>query len=120
MSTNILKDDLEYISNYNLPYENLKGHTVLVTGATGLIGFHLIKAFLTIGDIKIIALIRNINKAKEIYTKEEMQHISFVIGDIVEKINIDVQIDYIFHCAAVTTSKTMINNPVETIITSVN
>ena len=120
MSTNILKDDLEYISNYNLPYENLKGHTVLVTGATGLIGFHLIKALLTIGDIKIIALIRNINKAKEIYTKEEMQHISFVIGDIVEKINIDVQIDYIFHCAAVTTSKTMINNPVETIITSVN
>ena len=31
MSTNILKDDLEYIANYNLPYKNLKGHTVLVT-----------------------------------------------------------------------------------------
>lgn len=120
MSTNILKDDLEYISNYNLPYENLKGHTVLVTGATGLIGFQLIKALLAIRDIRIVALIRNLNKAKEIYTKEEMQHISFVIGDIVKKINIDVQIDYIFHCAAVTTSKTLINNPVETIITSVN
>lgn len=120
MSANILKDDLEYISNYNLPYENLKGNTVLVTGATGLIGFHLIKALLTIGDIKIIALIRNINKAKEIYTKEELEHISFAIGDIVEEINIDVEVDYIFHCAAITTSKIMINNPVETIMTSVN
>ena len=120
MSINILKDDLEYIANYNLPYEKLKGNTVFVTGATGLIGFQLIKALLAIGDIQIVALIRNLNKAQKIYTKEEMQHISFVIGDIVEEINIDVQIDYIFHCAAVTTSKTMINNPVETIITSVN
>ena len=90
MSINILKDDLEYIANYNLPYEKLKGNTVFVTGATGLIGFQLIKALLAIGDIQIVALIRNLNKAQKIYTKEEMQHISFVIGDIVEEINIDV------------------------------
>lgn len=120
MSMNILKDDLEYITNFNLPYQKLKEHTVLVTGATGLIGFQLIKALLAIGNIRIIALIRNVDKAKRIYTKEEMQNISFVIGDIVEKINIDMDVDYIFHCAAVTTSKMMINNPVETIITSVN
>lgn len=120
MSMNILKDDLEYITNFNLPYQKLKEHTVLVTGATGLIGFQLIKALLAIGNIRIIALIRNMDKAKRIYTKEEIQNISFVIGDIVEKINIDMDVDYIFHCAAVTTSKMMINNPVETIITSVN
>ena len=59
MSINILKDDLEYIANYNLPYEKLKGNTVFVTGATGLIGFQLIKALLAIGDIQIVALIRN-------------------------------------------------------------
>lgn len=120
MSMNILKDDLEYITNFNLPYQKLKEHTVLVTGATGLIGFQLIKALLAIGNIRIIALIRNMDKAKRIYTNEEMQNISFVIGDIVGKINIDMDVDYIFHCAAVTTSKIMINNPVETIITSVN
>lgn len=120
MSMNILKDDLEYITNFNLPYQKLKEHTVLVTGATGLIGFQLIKALLAIGNIRIIALISNMDKAKRIYTNEEMQNISFVIGDIVGKINIDMDVDYIFHCAAVTTSKIMINNPVETIITSVN
>lgn len=120
MSMNILKDDLEYITNFNLPYQKLKEHTVLVTGATGLIGFQLIKALLAIGNIRIIALIRNMDKAKRIYTNEEMQNISFVIGDIVGKINVDMDVDYIFHCAAVTTSKIMINNPVETIITSVN
>lgn len=120
MSMNILKDDLEYITNFNLPYQKLKEHTVLVTGATGLIGFQLIKALLAIGNIRIIALIRNMDKAKRIYTNEEMQNISFVIGDIVGKINIDMDVGYIFHCAAVTTSKIMINNPVETIITSVN
>lgn len=120
MSTNILKDDLQYIANYDLPYEKLKGHTVLVTGATGLIGFQLIKALLEIGNVQIIALIRNLEKAKEIYTNEDIKQISFVIGDIVEEMNIDVGVDYIFHCAAVTTSKTMMSNPAEAIVTSVN
>lgn len=44
MQRDTLKEDLQYIANYNLPYEQLKGRSVLVTGATGLIGTLLVRA----------------------------------------------------------------------------
>ena len=46
MMDSILKEDLQYIANEDLPYKELKGSTVLVTGATGLIGVSLVRALL--------------------------------------------------------------------------
>lgn len=40
----ILQEDLDRISESDIPLEELKGKTVLVTGATGLIGSLLVKA----------------------------------------------------------------------------
>lgn len=120
MQVTPFEEDLQYIEQYPLPYERLKGNTVLVTGATGLIGFQLIKAMLAIGNIRILAMIRDVEKAKQIYSGNDIKRISFVVGDITESIEIDEEIDYIFHCAAVTTSKVMVSNPVETISTSVS
>lgn len=116
---NVLKEDLHYIADYNLPYEKLKGNTVLVTGATGLIGTSVVRALLEIGDIKVIAFVRNEEKAKKIYKDFLGKALFFHIADIVEKIEIDESIDYIFHCAAVTTSKIMVEKPVETLMTSI-
>ena len=119
MKYNTLQEDLEYIANYNLPYDQLKGGTVLVTGATGLIGVLLVQALLAIGNINIIALVRNEEKAKAIYGNSTVKHLKFYVADIVNEIKIDSSVDFIFHCAAVTTSKTMVEKPVETILTSV-
>lgn len=114
---NIIKEDLEYIVGYDLPYEKLKGHTVLVTGATGLIGISLVRALLAIGDIEVLAFVRNIEKAKSIL--EENQNLKYIVGDIIESIEIENKIDYIFHCASVTASKIMVEKPVETLVTSI-
>lgn len=113
----ILKDDLKYIKEYDLPYELLKGKTVLVTGATGLIGVSLVRSLLYMGDIKVIAFVRNENKAKSIY--EQNSNLEIVIGDIINPIDIIETVDYIFHCASVTTSKIMVEQPVETLMTSI-
>ena len=45
----------------------MKGKRVLVTGATGLIGVSIVRSLLAIGDIEVIALVRNQEKAKNIY-----------------------------------------------------
>lgn len=113
----VLEDDLKYIANYNLPYESLKGTTIFVTGATGLIGSSLVRSLLAIGDIKVIAFVRNIEKAKSIFPSNEK--ILFVVGDITKPIVCNNQVDYIFHCASITTSKLMIEKPVETLLTSI-
>lgn len=114
-----LEEDLDYIARYPLQYEQLKDTTVLVTGATGLIGASIVRALIAIGNIHVIALVRNIEKAKKIYNRYELDHIDFVVSDITAPINIRKKIDWIFHCAAVTTSKLMIEKPVETLLTAI-
>lgn len=113
----VLEEDLKYISEYDLAYEELKGHTVLVTGATGLIGASLVRSLLTIGNIKVLACVRNIEKAESIFGDSD--NLNYVVGDITRPITTDSQIDYIIHCASVTTSKVMVEKPVETIMTSI-
>ena len=119
MQRDVLEEDLQYIANYDLPYDRLKGKTVLVTGATGLIGVSLVRALLAIGDIKVIALVRDSEKAKKIYEDLIGNSLKLHIADIVDKIKIEEAVDYIFHCASVTASKVMIEKPVETLLTSV-
>lgn len=113
----VLNEDLKYIKEYDLPYEVLKGKTVLVTGATGLIGVSLVRSLLYMGDIKVLAFVRNENKAKSIY--EQNSNLEIVVGDITCPIDIKGAVDYIFHCASVTTSKIMVEQPVETLMTSI-
>ena len=120
MQHDVLDEDLQYIANYDLPYEKLKGKTVLVTGATGLIGVSLVRALLAIGNIKVIAVVRNQEKAKNIYRSLIGQPLQLYIADIRDELKIEDSIEYIIHCASVTTSKIMIDKPVETLMISVD
>lgn len=121
MMKSALLEDLKYIASYNdLPYEEMKNSTVLVTGATGLIGVSLVRALLAIGKIQVIAFVRNIEKAKKIYAETMTSNLEFIVGDVTSKIQIDKSIDYIVHCASITTSKIMVERPVETLFTAID
>lgn len=122
----ILQEDLDYIANSDIPFDELRNSNVLVTGATGLIGVSLVRALLCANRVKnlnlhVFALIRNRDKAEKIYNKLlNRPDLTLEMGDVTEKISISQKMDYIIHCACVTTSKVMINNPVETLLTSVD
>jgi len=113
-------NDLEYIANSNVPWECFENKTFFVTGATGLLGSILIKALLAKNQkIRIIALARNKSKAAENFKPvfTENKNLSFIYGDVSEKLKIDEPIDYIVHGANPTASKEFIDHPVETIKT---
>lgn len=116
-----LEEDIESIANYNLPWNKLINSTILVTGATGLIGSLLVKALNRVNikkrlNLKIIALVRNIDKAMRVFDDCEVE---FIVQDIRNKIiNVD-KVDFIVHCAAITKSKDMTTYPVELIHTEV-
>jgi len=104
-------NDLEYITNSNVPWEYFENKTFFITGATGLLGSILIKSLLAKNKkIRIIALAR---KPAAIESKD----LSFIYGDVAEKLKIDEPIDYIVHGANPTASKEFIDHPVETIKT---
>lgn len=119
----ILQEDLDLIAEDSI-ISDLKECSVLVTGATGLVGSMLVRSLLCCNrlkgyGIKVYALIRNREKAEKIFGEMlNREDFTIVEGDVCCKPEISVSVDYIIHCASVTASKTMISCPVETIKTS--
>lgn len=122
----VLLEDIEKVAKSNLPFLLYRKCTFLITGATGLIGSLLIKSLLYCNqlyglEIKIIAMIRNTEKAKKIFRDELPDTaLTFLEQDLVLPMKeIKERIDYIIHAAAITKSKYMVNYPADNIILSV-
>lgn len=124
MKNNILERDLEFIcKSSNVDFSNFEGKTVLVTGATGVIGSNIVLALLraNVGlknPIKIIAFVRDMQKANLIFKNSENKP-NYIINDVTHKIDIEGSIDYIIHAASQTSSKLFVAEPVETIETAI-
>lgn len=89
--------------------------TVLVTGATGLIGSNLIK-YLLMNNYRVIGFVRNVEKARKKLPQSDM--LSLVVGDINEPLLLSDNIDYIVHGASNTSSKAFVDEPVDIINTA--
>lgn len=128
IKNDIISDDIYEIALDNIiKWELFKNTTVLVTGATGLIGSLIIKTLLHISqlkniNLKIYAIIRNFEKAKKIFKEEKNffgKNLLFCITDIRKKISIECKANYIIHAASYTASKDFINKPVDVITTTI-
>ena len=114
----IFEDDVKNIIK-DFDMSVFDGKTVLVTGATGLIGKLCAKSLLNSGfDTKVIALIRN--EQKGIKVLGQNKNLKFLIQDINNDIKLGEKVDYVIHCASVTSSSDFVNKPVETILTAIN
>lgn len=96
--------------------ENLDNRLFLITGATGLIGSTLIHCLIALcKGIKVIAPVRNLQKALSLFSEEELSYIKLIECDVVSYEYDKVEnVDYIVHCAAPTSSKFFVEHPVET------
>ncbi len=121
----VLDEDIEIISD-TIDIEQLKNKTVLVTGATGLIGSLCVKSLLNIEkskhiDLKVVAWARSSNKAENVFKGYmDADNFSCVYCDISDIPELPDKIDYIIHTASATASKYFVSNPVETIQTALN
>ncbi len=96
-----------------------KNKSILVTGATGLIGSCLIDVLIAANDTgagnKIYALGRSLEKL----TSRFGTHIIPIIQDITLPLTCDYEFDYIFHCASNADPNSYAIAPVETILTNI-
>lgn len=117
----ILEDLNEIVKDTDIPWDSLDGDSVLVTGATGLIGSLIVKALLFSNiKCKVGIVVRDLSKARTVF------------GELIDNLeieNIDVSksewnlhnsYSYIVHAASSTSSQSFIKNPVEVIDTIVN
>lgn len=120
----VLQEDLEKIAaSEQIDWEKLQGKTVLITGATGLIGSLLAKGLICASasrglGIRVLAAVRNMEKATEMFQNYMEDGLEPVICDIMAPVAIEGPVDFIFHTASVTASREFVTKPVETIFTT--
>lgn len=115
----IIEKDVEAILNNEIDFKKLENSTVLITGASGMIGSYLLYTLVALNDlqsynIKIIALVRNKNKIPN-YLKNRAD-IIVLEQDVCERIVYNEKIDYIIHAASPASPKIMKEKPVDTIM----
>ena len=123
--SDIFREDLKWISDSDLPWDKLRGRSVFVTGATGLIGMTAIHALLYANrtrslDLSVHALVRDRAKARGIFSGlMDTPELSVLEGTMEELPALPEKIDYWIHGACPTASAFMTEHPVEVIKTSV-
>jgi nucleoside-diphosphate-sugar epimerase len=123
-SDDVLREDLMRIADTAfIDWEKLKEKTILITGATGLIGGILARSLVVAGlkrglSLRVLALARNRAKAEGIFREYLPYGLEIVTGDIMTLPQIEGAVDYIVHGASVTASKDFVDRPVETIWTA--
>ncbi|WP_070041587.1 NAD-dependent epimerase/dehydratase family protein [Robinsoniella peoriensis] len=118
--------DINRIIEDELSIDQLRNKTILITGATGLIGTILIKGLLAYNrsrkaNIRILALVRDLEKAEMIFEEiGSYKNLKFIVQNILEPFIVQESIDYIIHGASLTASKDFVCKPVETIDIAIN
>jgi nucleoside-diphosphate-sugar epimerase len=113
--------DIDIILNNPIDWEVFRNKTILVTGATGRLGMYIVEAINKADidwnlNLKIVALARSDKKLQEVFGKSLMlPNIYTIVQDIVEAINYNGNIDYIFHTAGAASPKDFTDTPVDTL-----
>lgn len=120
----IYKKDVIQAVNNNKFMEKLKGSSILITGASGLICSFMTDMLLYLNeaqnaDIKIYATGRNIDRLKKRYEGIEDKNLFFVEYDVNKKIDFDFPVDYIIHGASNAYPAAFSEYPVETILSNI-
>lgn len=103
---------------------NLIDKNILVTGATGLVGSHLVERLLTMGVGRIVALSRSRDPEAYFFKNNFDRRVVMANGDLKDRERIaDIvtkyEINFIFHIAAQPIVSTAFINPYETLATNI-
>ena len=121
----IIQEDIDAVATADyIPWDSLKNKSILVTGATGLIGYQTVLAILNVNKIKdlgmtVYAVVRNEEKANKMFALAKDDSLKFVVQDVLEPFTLTDKVDFIIHGASMTSSKDFVDYPVETIKTAI-
>ncbi len=126
MESNVIQEDIEKILNdSNIEWSLFDGKSIVITGATGLIGSLLTKVLLkyaekTLNPPMVNIFVRNTEKAERIFHEYKNDFLNIVNVNLEKTIETDIKVDYIIHTASVTDSISFVELPVETIHVAIN
>lgn len=118
----VLDSDLINIAGQDIEWEKLRDKTVMVTGASGMVGSYLVRTMLKLNkkdnlNIHIVCVVRNVKKIGEDVRLDNNAEI--LLHDVTKPIEYSGKIDYIIHAASPASPLIMRDDPVGTIATNV-
>ena len=115
----LYQEDLRYVISEDRS-KFLAGKSILITGATGLIGTHLIDSLMMLGNVRIFAVGRSISKARERFGEYFGNSLfSFIEHDETKPFDDSIKADYILPLASNTHPLAYSKYPIETIFTNI-
>lgn len=117
MADRFIIEDMEDIRRKIDPVK-IDGSRVLISGATGLVGKCLVRFLAQYCDCKVIAVVRDMEKARRIWRDLEGR-VEYIHSDITRLEAVNQSVDYMIHGASITASRSFQTQPAEVIHTSV-
>lgn len=126
IENDVFYHDLEQVCKADfIPWEQLCGKTIFITGATGLIGYTLVNALVYASrkrqlGLTVLALVRDEIRARQRFANilGDENNLCFIVGCIEDLPDIEESVNYIVHGASQTSSRAFVQQPVETIRTA--
>lgn len=119
------KKDIEKVIQEDVDWQKLSNKSLLIIGASGMIGTFLIDCLMALNaqknlNISVYAMGRDQNKLQSRFINYiEDRNFHLVIGDVLEPLKSNVKYDFIFHGASNTHPKAYANDPINTIMTNI-
>lgn len=118
----IINEDIAKIASANLPWQQLFGKTILITGANGFLPAYMVHTLLHLNDLKtgdpiqVLALIRNRQNAEARFKNYlHRKDFRFIESDISKPLFIQERVHYIVHAASQASPKYYSTDPVGTL-----
>lgn len=124
----IVNEDMKYMYMYDKSiWEMLKGKTVFITGAYGMLPSYMVFMLIYLNelkqesyDIQIVVLVRNEEKLRKKFGEYiDKNYFHVLIGDMSQEICYDGDIDYVVHAASPASSQYYNINPVGVLLPNV-
>lgn len=120
MRASILEQDMQMITNENLPWETFLNKKIVISGANGFLPSYMIETLLYLNDTrglncKIIGIVRN--KEKAIHRFKHHQNrldLQWIVQDVSQPFTIGEKMDFIVHAASQASPKYYGSDPVGT------
>lgn len=114
----VFLEDLDRIIDSDVAWDRLRGKTVMVTGASGMIGTYTVGTLLRLNDvrdygIRVIGVVRREKKLPEAFRRRE--DFTVLLHDVTQPFDAGLRADFILHAASPASPLIMKDKPVETI-----